>query len=502
MNGEDKFKKSLDDLIGQKEFPFTETAWEDTRDFIDAARGGKKAKPFIYIIAALLLLMSGIAGFYFLNQTPSSKIISENKTAEQVAVKQVEKSTEANTASDEKQTEVNEKTTLNNTNFKTPVTVKEENTASATSELAKTEITEAKKEIATERSTEPVKTKNKKRVKTGITKIIIPEKTDLGLTKNAKSKTRKEKEIVRSEEKIKGDDKLAANDSIKEKAKEKVSAEELKKIEAEKMPETVLNSGKSPESDSVKSTTTQSNTLVNEPAKEVAVINTASVAQIDTAALNSISDRKSEKIYNNILSVEGGMNYFTGWSNPGTKDARGFTPIVGINYSTLIIKKVFGTIGLNYYSVGNLSYSSITAKNTHYGLGEESSVAIITPIRLHYIGLPIKLNYVINKNHSAGIGCNIGYLLNVSAQTETYTEKVTGNSASVKSKAYGYKQGIRTPDLQLSLFYKRRIYKDLFVNAEFMYGLTDVKNNAFFNSNVFERNTAIRISLIYNFFKK
>jgi hypothetical protein len=57
-------------------------------------------------------------------------------------------------------------------------------------------------------------------------------------------------------------------------------------------------------------------------------------------------------------------------------------------------------------------------------------------------------------------------------------------------------------DSQIDLGYRRQISKDLWLNADIYVGLTDIKNNTFFGSQVFERNSGIKISLMYQLFKK
>ena len=66
----------------------------------------------------------------------------------------------------------------------------------------------------------------------------------------------------------------------------------------------------------------------------------------------------------------------------------------------------------------------------------------------------------------------------------------------------GFLDGFTAPDLQLSAFYRTKIYKNLGVNAEFIYGLSDLRNDAFISTNLFERKIGFRLTLTYDLFKK
>jgi len=90
-------------------------------------------------------------------------------------------------------------------------------------------------------------------------------------------------------------------------------------------------------------------------------------------------------------------------------DANGFNPVIGLNYFNHLTTKLSVTFGAQYSSIGNLDYGSRTSKITRFRMGEESHVTVITPIKLHYLVAPIKLNYALNSKNTIGLGCNISY---------------------------------------------------------------------------------------------
>ncbi|HRD37873.1 MAG TPA: hypothetical protein PLC65_04515, partial [Bacteroidia bacterium] len=62
--------------------------------------------------------------------------------------------------------------------------------------------------------------------------------------------------------------------------------------------------------------------------------------------------------------------------------------------------------------------------------------------------------------------------------------------------------GFNSLDIQASVFYRRRIYKGLSANAEFIYGFTDIKKNDHFKNNTNERAMGVKVTLCLDLFKK
>jgi hypothetical protein len=202
-----------------------------------------------------------------------------------------------------------------------------------------------------------------------------------------------------------------------------------------------------------------------------------------------------------FISFEAGANYLFGWNNPGKKDANGINPVIGLNYSN-VSKPITFSFGIHYTMVRNLSYSSHSVTTTRYNFGEESDVMVFTPTTMHYLVAPIRISYSIDPKNVFGLGYNVGYLFNLNSNVELYGQKSGQKGNSTILKTSGYTQGFKTIDSQLSVFYRRNLSKDLWLNAEFIYGLTDIKDDKFFNSNVYERNMGVKLTLIYNLFKK
>jgi hypothetical protein len=484
VDGEDKFRDSLEKLLAQKEFPLAEDSWEQASNFIDASRKDKKRRFIILIFSGLFLLFTGLLYFYFSDKTET---VAGQKLASNVT--EIKKEAALKNKNDNNDSKKQEEFRIKETAGESSAGKKANSTVSGKNK------TNADKEV------------NKTSAGSALEKDVLANGTTKGKINVTFKKT--DKQIKSGETgKIK-EPVVGITGSIISVAKDpkenKIKEEPIVKKETVQPVEEIMRNGNAitkTEKDSAETGKTPTLTAINAPVKDSSAAVPVIDIKRDSMALTVQNPIITPKANTHTISAEGGIAYLAGWNYSGKKDASGYNPLIGLNYSTVIYKKITGTAGINYYSVGGLAYSSKTSKVTSYGLGEKSAVTIVTPTKLHYLGFPVRLSYAINKNHSAGLGCNVGYLLNVSAQTETYLQNFNQITEYKKSKAFGYVQGFKTFDVQLSVFYRRRIYKELSVNAEFIYGLTDAKDNVFFNSAVFERTLGVKCTLIYNIFKK
>ncbi len=468
MNSEKDFKDALKGKLNEKQFQFDESNWEQASAMLDATREEKKKRPFFYYILSGILLFITAIGFYILKPTETSlkKEMAVNnaniKTTETVNPKQ-------ETKQQETVLPLAENTSISNAENKIrePLTEKVEQPVSTNEKIAEEKNTNSK----------PVTKVSKKEKKTKVTSGVI-----------VSSKTKKKKEIT-----SKNNVEVATTTKNNEEAPiAKNIPEEVKSTPA-KIEETpvVVPAVVTPE---VIVPTTVSINNNSDSVKTVATI--AEVPKKDSLPKPLVK----EPIH--FISFEAGVNYLFGWNNPGKRDANGFNPVVGLNYSNVITKKVTFSFGIHYTMVRNLSYSSHTVTTTRYNFGEESDVMVFTPTTMHYMVAPIRASYAIDAKNVFGIGCNVGYLFNLNSNVELYSQKASQKGNATVLKTSGYTQGFKTFDTQLSLFYRRNLAKDLWLHTEFMYGITDVKDNTFFNSNVKEKNVGLKLTLIYNLFKK
>jgi len=505
MDSENEFRDILRDKLN-KEFSFDTPTWEQARQAIDASREEKKRRPFLLILSGLLLLLTGVFSVYLFtgskpktlagdfrenkNSIPVSSVKSDNNENANInspgSNKDVAK--EVVEASVTKENKIKEPA---NNDVKEKINIAEKNNASETGS-AFVQLNASNKKSSEEKSA----SKNyQTESKTDVSLEMTKRKKRSGKTEPAISKGASLNGVA--------PENLAANINTKSSQNENPVKPQEKSIPVEQAStqnnrDTIENNKNIPAN-----VTAPDPTVVLETKIKDSITGSVAVkSKPDSSSAETQIVSNDQKITTHTLSAEGGINYFTGWKNPGNRDAKGYSPLIGLNYSTRFTQKLVASIGFNYYYVGKLSYSSRTSKVTTYGLGEQSIVTVITPNRLHYIGFPLKLNYNIAKIHYIGIGCNIAYLINVTVSKETYNLQLNQTSDYTKTKSRGYTEGFKIFDSQITIFYMRKIYRDLYVNTELMLGLIDVKDNIFFNSSASGRNNGIRCTLIYNLFKK
>ena len=160
------------------------------------------------------------------------------------------------------------------------------------------------------------------------------------------------------------------------------------------------------------------------------------------------------------------------------------------------------SLGLMYTSINHLSATSHTSTTTRLKFGEEVDATVVTAQNMHYLLMPLKLNYSLSRNDFVCFGYTIAYLLDVDSKIETYSTRLNYASEPVVSKSRGYSKGFNPYDGQIAVLYRRRVFKEIYLNGEFFYGLRDIKNDDVYKSKGFERAYGFRLSVGINLWKK
>ncbi len=218
--------------------------------------------------------------------------------------------------------------------------------------------------------------------------------------------------------------------------------------------------------------------------------------------IHSPQNLNDENRYKHDVALEAGTSYLFGWKDNAVRDANGFNPVIGINYSYQLSHRYALSFGLHYTSVGNIKYTDYTAKRVKYNFGEEIDYTTISAKGMYYLMLPLNLSYRANAKNEVGVGFNLGYLLDVNSNVATYSKKFNVTSPAINAKSNGYKGGFNPMDAQLALFYRRRLASRLSVRSEFIYGVLDIKNDKYFKPVSFDRNVGLKLTLVYDIFKK
>lgn len=203
----------------------------------------------------------------------------------------------------------------------------------------------------------------------------------------------------------------------------------------------------------------------------------------------------------NYCYIEAGAFYNFGWKNAGKKEGNAINPYLGVSYFMHLTDKVGFSIGAYYTTLSGLDQTKVI-KSSKVVFGEESTITEITPLTLNYIAIPVKAQYSFGKNQMITAGYTAGYMLDVQSKVKSYSMKMGTQQDNSSYHTGGYTEGFRTFNSQLSIGYRRKLYGNLWANAEFYYGLTDLRDNDFFGISLKEKATGFKLSLTYDMLKK
>ncbi|MBA3683484.1 MAG: hypothetical protein H0W73_20310 [Bacteroidetes bacterium] len=211
--------------------------------------------------------------------------------------------------------------------------------------------------------------------------------------------------------------------------------------------------------------------------------------------------RRKGKNRISFLNAEAGGAFLLGWDSKDGKDARGFNWYAGVNYGKFLNKKVGFSVGSQFYNVGNIKQSFYESSKAVYGLGSTSSNTIITTQALYYFSVPLKFYYAVSPSHQIGAGVNPSFLFSSKNVVENYRLTDGIKSSEMVSKTSGIYEGVRLNNILLSAFYKAKLNKRMYLNAEVLYGVRDVFKNTSSN-NYSQKPIGLRVGVQYTLFEK
>ncbi len=208
-----------------------------------------------------------------------------------------------------------------------------------------------------------------------------------------------------------------------------------------------------------------------------------------------------------FISLVIGTNVELGWQYGEASEGRGFNPIAGVEINHYVNHKWMVSSGIQYGSIAYLKASEKQFSKTTYGFGSVSVDTIINTTLLHYAVVPVLLEYNLNDKNAISIGGSVSYLVNTNSKVSTRSTAIgpmSGNTGEVKTisdmESGYYTNAFNKWDASLSIGYRRRITQRLTASVLANCGLLDIKNNAFFSREKFERNSGIKLVISYTLF--
>lgn len=531
----DKFEKNVKNNYGNQEFPFDEQNWEKAAQLIDASRKGKNRGGIFLLSAVVILCTTGLV-YYFAFSDSSGALKNNDIAIKQTSIinDNIEKSTivTVNTTS-EKDTDkeiANGNTISNASNTNTDENSVNSNRKGQTHTKDKTFINEPGSSMKPASTLSENTTQNSTQVSDDKSDVVTNSPSDKATSEtksgnlSGTTPTSKKTTPIKSGAKSATPPVLGNTNNIVENAGKSAISNTNPSGVANTNKEgnfsttdssTELTKNSTPKMDSTSTVIT----VEVKPTESVALESVDSVPSVRKSRADSLAamlpngngvsyatNVKEKHNAKNILYMEVGTTYLLGWAGGGKNEANGFNLLGGINFQHYFTGSVAAQIGIQYSSISNLSNTTHTISTSNYDFGLEKEVTSIRYQKLHYVVAPIKITFNAGDKNIFGIGANVGYLLNSDSKKEKYKTNSSDPNAPknnfTSTKESGYVEGFNPFDIQVGVSYRRRIYKGLSANAEFFYGLSDTKNNDFFKTNNFDRNSGFKVSLCYDLFKK
>lgn len=494
MNLDDKFDKTIKQKISEAEFPFDESNWEKASRMIDAERGVsvgfKSSKLFLLIGTLFLGVAAGTFGFLYLgHDQDENKITMTNKLNQENSSVRAEQFAENTTGAEKINKEVSETKTENS-------------------------LTEATNDSgsSTDNSNNSPSASGKSGSNTNLPSLAA----------NHSFSDSESNESQKTSHGNSGIDNAAKmNESAKADPFEKTTAKSGTKSNNYKKQRQVLGSKTSDKKDAASNSNVIDMELLNAANAVEQEVTTSDYLEMHSSVLqlwqkeevlrNSPHDfiriydeeyyKKSRKRLH-FINLDAGAAYMLGWESAKGNDAAGLNYYAGINYGLYIKKKMSITIGAQFYNISHIKNPFYSRQNLQYDFGYNGNYTNITSNELMYVGIPVKVYRNISRTGKVGFGVNTAFLVDSRNSVQTFTERdlVKSNIQTVQQK--GNFEGVNTMNFMLSANYNQRLSRRFFLNAEFVYGLSDTYNKSTTLNNTRENNMGIRLGIQYTLFER
>lgn len=244
---------------------------------------------------------------------------------------------------------------------------------------------------------------------------------------------------------------------------------------------------------------------LNDSLKSVAIADSLekkkdSIPALDKAADAAASLGMDGLASTNLFHIDAGANAQLGWKYLNTKEAQGITPVVGVSALHYFNQKWSVNAGVHYSSIAYLKTNTFNAV-VNYSFGVTNQTSTFKPYTLHYVGVPVYINYHVNEKNAIFAGANFSYLINNKIrvqreQSNTLTNYIqpTNDPTEILSGFYN------RMDLSVAAGYRRKLISHFSIAPVFYFGLFDIKKDARFGLNQFERNSGVKLILSYTIF--
>jgi len=196
------------------------------------------------------------------------------------------------------------------------------------------------------------------------------------------------------------------------------------------------------------------------------------------------------------LSLTLGGAYNPSWQ---AGENGGFHPLAGWQYHFRLNRQLRLQVGLLYQGRGGLGLDS-TFQSVDYGFGATVETVRRSPRQLHFLELPLTLEWRLQNRHYLEVGAYVAGLLDVSGQQSRVLSESLAASTEQTVRGFGFRQGLQRWDYGLALGYQYYLGEGLRLGASGRYGLRDLSDDTFYQAGRFDRNLQFRLTLSYDLF--
>ncbi|MEM6264049.1 MAG: outer membrane beta-barrel protein [Bacteroidota bacterium] len=202
-----------------------------------------------------------------------------------------------------------------------------------------------------------------------------------------------------------------------------------------------------------------------------------------------------------FLSLEGGVNLSPGLNSNSTSAGISIAPYAGIGYRFALTPKWQLHTGLRYQMRTALNRERMFA-STQLGFGREEEEITLEARQLHRIEMPLEAGFQLHNRHFVRGGLAASYLLGVNSQQSTLFTDATGNQTAQDQGSWGYRDGFVPFQFSLSMGYRYYLGKGWNLDANVMYGLTDLTETGVFTQDQNDRDMMLRLGVTWDVWRR
>lgn len=198
--------------------------------------------------------------------------------------------------------------------------------------------------------------------------------------------------------------------------------------------------------------------------------------------------------------VEVGYSFFKGFTNETiTNPEWAGSPLIGAGVLYRLNRRLRLKAGFQYTNRTNLNHG-LKRQELTFDFVQQNRESWWTPEKLHYVSLPLEIQFRTFAKQRFLLGGQLGYLMGTEGSLLTQNTNFyqpVGEPESVNAPSYV--TGVSVWDLSIHTGYELRLSPRWGAAATYHYGLKDVMKDDIFNISGMNRNSRFSVNMTYNF---